>query len=120
MKERAERLKREIPAIFLSWKDKDTPLMAKIFAAITVIYALSPIDLIPDFVPVLGYLDDIVLLPLLVSLSVKLIPEDILEKNRAVAENLWEKGKPKKWYYAIPIAIVWALIIWIIIKMLWL
>ena len=94
--------------------------MAKIFAAITVIYALSPIDLIPDFVPVLGYLDDIVLLPLLVSLSVKLIPEDILEKNRAVAENLWEKGKPKKWYYAIPIAIVWALIIWIIIKMLWL
>ena len=94
--------------------------MAKIFAAITVIYALSPIDLIPDFVPVLGYLDDIVLLPLLVSLSVKLIPEDILEKKRAVAENLWEKGKPKKWYYAIPIAIVWALNIWIIIKMLWL
>lgn len=55
----------DIPAIFLALKDKDTPIIAKFFACITVAYALSPIDLIPDFIPVLGYLDDIILLPMM-------------------------------------------------------
>jgi len=62
-KERAQKLKSDIPAIFLALKDKDTPIIAKILAAVTVAYALSPIDLIPDFIPVLGYLDDLIILP---------------------------------------------------------
>lgn len=63
LKERAQSLKRDIPAVFLALKDKDTPISAKVLAGITVCYALSPVDLIPDFIPVLGYLDDLILLP---------------------------------------------------------
>ena len=59
LRERAKKLKTDIPAVFLSLKSKDTPLIAKILAVITIAYALSPIDLIPDFIPVIGYLDDI-------------------------------------------------------------
>lgn len=116
LKERAKRLKTDIPALFLAMKDKETPAAAKILAAITVAYALSPIDLIPDFIPILGYLDDLILLPALVALTVKLIPKDVFEKNRALSEGMWENGKPKKWYFAIPIVLIWLLIIWLIVK----
>lgn len=85
LKKRAQKLKTDIPAIFLALKDKDTPLPAKVFAGLTIAYALSPVDLIPDFIPVLGYLDDVILLPALVSLTVKFIPGDVLEKNRRSA-----------------------------------
>ena len=115
LKERAKKLKTDIPAIFLALKDKETPIIAKIFAGITVANALSPIDLIPDFIPVLGYLDDVILLPASVALTIKFIPNDILEKNRKLSERMWENGKPKKWYYAIPIVLIWILIvIWIL------
>ena len=115
LKERAKKLKMDIPAIFLALKDKETPIIAKIFAGITVAYALSPIDLIPDFIPILGYLDDVILLPAFVALTIKFIPNDILEKNRKLSEGMWEKGKPKKWYYAILIVLIWILIvIWIL------
>ena len=115
LKERAKKLKTDIPAIFLALKDKETPIIAKIFAGITVAYELSPIDLIPDFIPVLGYLDDVILLPAFVALTIKFIPNDILEKKRKLSERMWENGKPKKWYYAIPIVLIWILIvIWIL------
>ena len=80
LKERAKKLKEEIPAVFLSLKDRETPLIAKILAGITIGYALSPIDLIPDFIPVLGYLDDIILLPAFIALTVKFIPPAVFEK----------------------------------------
>lgn len=118
LKERAKKLKMDIPTIFLALKDKDTPILAKIFAGITVAYALSPIDLVPDFIPVLGYLDDVILLPMLVAFTVKLIPADIMERNRQQAEGLWENGKPKKWYYAIPIVLFWVMIIGVILKII--
>ena len=95
IKERAKKLKTDITAIFLALKDEETPSSAKIIAAITVAYALSPIDLIPDFVPILGYLDDVILLPALVALTVRLIPKEIMERNRKLAEGLWKNGKPK-------------------------
>ncbi len=120
LKERAKKLKTDIPAIFLALKDKKTPLAAKIFAWCTVAYALSPIDLIPDFIPILGYLDDVILLPALVALTVKLIPEDIMERNRRLSAEIWKNGKPKKWYYSIPIILIWLLIIWLIVKAIWL
>lgn len=116
LKERAARLKTDVPAVFLSLKDKDTPFAAKALAALTVAYALSPVDLIPDFIPVLGYLDDLILLPALVALTVRLIPKGVWERNRAKAEHIWDGGKPKKWYYAVPIILIWLLIIWLIIK----
>lgn len=114
-KERAGKLKTDIPAIYLAIKDKDTPLIAKIFAGITVAYALSPIDLIPDFIPVLGYLDDIILLPFMVALTIRLIPLDILSRTRKQAEGMWKDGKPEKWYYAIPIVLFWIVIIALLI-----
>ena len=115
-KERAEQLKTDIPAEFLALKDKRTPWYAKALAALTVAYALSPVDLIPDFIPVLGYLDDLILLPLLVALTVKGIPKDTFAQYREQAKGLWADGKPKKWYYALPILLVWCLILFLIIK----
>ncbi|MBR4981174.1 MAG: DUF1232 domain-containing protein [Lachnospiraceae bacterium] len=119
LKSRAKNLKTDIPAVFLALKDKETPFIAKIFAGITVVYALSPIDLVPDFIPVLGYLDDVILLPALVALTIKFIPKDIMERNRMLSEDMWKDGKPKKWYYSIPIILLWLWIIGIIAKILW-
>ena len=93
-KDRAIKLKSDIPAIFLALKDKETPVSAKILAAITVAYVLSPIDLIPDFIPVLGYLDDVLILPALSALTIKLIPKEKLEQYRTESEGMWENGKP--------------------------
>lgn len=109
--ERAKQLKKDIPALFLALKDCDTPIPARLLAGITVAYALSPIDLIPDFIPLLGYLDDVILLPFLVFLTIKCIPKEVLERNREQAEGMWKDGKPKKWYYAIPIVLIWGLIL---------
>lgn len=69
LKERAKRLKSDIPAVFLCLKDKQTPLPARVMAAVTVAYALSPIDLIPDFIPVLGQLDDLLPVPAFIALT---------------------------------------------------
>ena len=116
LKERARKLKQDVPAVFLALKGRDTPLLAKILAGVTVAYALSPIDLVPDFVPALGYLDDVLLLPALIALTVKLIPNKVWVRCQAESENMWKDSKPKKWYFAIPIVLSWLLIIWMIIK----
>lgn len=101
--------------MFLALKDKETPVVAKMLAAVTVGYALSPVDFLPDFIPVLGYLDDVILLPALITMTIKLIPTSVWDKCLREAEDMWKDGKPKKWYYAIPIVIIWMLIIWIVI-----
>lgn len=116
LKKWAKSLKSNVSAVFVALKRKDTPLPAKIFALITVGYALSPIDLIPDFIPLLGYLDDIILLPMLVAITIKLIPKAIFEECRKAAVGMWEDGKPKRWYYAIPTILIWLFIIYLIIK----
>ncbi len=110
LKEKAKQLKTKIAALYVALKRKDTPLAAKIAVGITVGYALSPIDLIPDFVPILGLLDDIIILPLLIALSIKLIPKKIMDECEAQAQNMWQTGRPKKWYFALPIIAVWAII----------
>jgi len=113
-KEKARQLKTDIPALFIALKDKQTPLLAKVLAGIVVVYALSPIDLIPDFIPVLGYLDDLIILPALIAITIKLIPKDVLNKCKEEAKSL---GRAKqKWFYAIPFIIVWMIILLIIIS----
>lgn len=119
MKERAKKLKQDIPIVFLSLKDKETPVLAKIIAGITVAYALSPIDFIPDFIPILGYLDDLILLPAFIALTIRLIPHDVWERNADLAKDMWKDGKPKKWYYSIPIIIIWIIIVWLVVKAIW-
>ena len=119
IKERAKRLKVDIPALFIAFKKKETPIGAKLLAGIAVLYFLSPIDLIPDFIPVLGYLDDLIILPALVAAAIKLIPSGAFEKCREEAEGLWAEGKPKKWYYALPIVVIWLIVVGVIVKLIW-
>jgi uncharacterized membrane protein YkvA (DUF1232 family) len=114
--ERALKLTPDNPATFLSLKSSETPWYAKLLAGLTLIYALSPIDLIPDFIPVLGYLDDLIVLPALIALTIHFIPRDIFEHYRQEAQGMWQDGKPKKWYFAIPFVLVWLFILWLIVK----
>lgn len=111
IKARAKALKADIPAVFLALRDPETPAAAKVLAALAVGCALSPIDLIPDFIPVLGYLDDVLLLPALIALTVRLIPREVWARSQASARDLWRDGGPKAWYFAIPVAAVWVLLL---------
>jgi uncharacterized membrane protein YkvA (DUF1232 family) len=116
LKERAKKLKTDVPALLIAMKSKDTPIIAKVLAGVAIAYALSPIDLIPDFIPVLGYLDDLIILPALIALTIRLIPDAVFARCRVQAEGMWQGGKPKKWYFAIPIALVWLFVIWLVAK----
>ncbi len=116
LKKRAGEMKMDIPALFIGMKSRETPVAAKLVAGLAVAYALSPIDLIPDFIPILGILDDLIILPALISLAIRLIPPDAFARYRKEAEGMWQNGRPKKWYFALPIAAVWLVAVWIIFK----
>lgn len=117
-KEKLRQLAEDIPALCLAMKEKDTPFLAKILAGTAVVYALSPIDLIPDFIPVIGYLDDLILLPLLVALTLKLIPDETFERCREQARQMYQQGMKKHWYYMLPIILIWAILILLVGKLL--
>ena len=87
LKEKTKTLKTEIIAISLSMHDSRTPILAKIMVVITIGYALSPIDFIPDFIPILGYLDDLIILPFMIAICIKLIPQKVLEESRIKAKE---------------------------------
>lgn len=97
-------------AIYLAYKDPRVPWYARIFAALVVGYAFSPIDLIPDPIPVLGYLDDLVLIPLGIALAIKMIPPDVLTECREKAREVMRQGKPVNWLAAALIIIIWVLL----------
>lgn len=101
LKQGAKQVTAEIPAVFMALQDRDTPWSAKRMAGITAAYALSPIDLVPDFIPVLGYLDD------------------VLVRSRQRAAQCLDKGLGKKWYFALPILLLWgaglALLVWLLV-----
>jgi uncharacterized membrane protein YkvA (DUF1232 family) len=101
----ARSFKRDVHAIYLAARDPRTPWYAKALALCVAGYALSPIDLIPDFVPVLGYLDDMVIVPLGILAVVKLIPPEIMAENRAAAALCAET--PISRTAGIAIALVW-------------
>ena len=109
LKERAAGLRSDLPAVYLALKSRETPAAARIAASLSVAYALSPIDLIPDFIPVLGYLDDLLVLPALTALTIHLIPAETFARCREQARGMWEGGRSKKWYFALPVAAVWPL-----------
>ena len=117
-KEKLRQLAEDIPALCLAMKEKDTPFLAKILAGTAVVYALSPIDLIPDFIPVIGYLDDLILLPLLVALTLKLIPDETFERCREQARQMYQQGMKKHWDYMLPIILIWAILILLVGKLL--
>jgi len=116
LKEKLLELKQYITALYPAYKRKDVPILAKILIALIIVYALSPIDLIPDFIPILGYLDDLIILPVLIYFVIKIIPKNILDECKEEAKDLWKNGKPKKWYYGIPFIIIWVFVIILIIR----
>ena len=105
----ASRIKRDAVTLWFAYRHPGTPWFAKLLAAFVVAYALSPIDLIPDFIPVLGYLDDALLLPGLIWLNIRLIPADVLEECRQRAD-LWMKeqgAKPRSIAGAVLVLAIW-------------
>lgn len=106
-RQRVRQLKGEVYALYLAYKDPRVPWYARLWVAIVVSYALSPIDLIPDFIPVLGYLDDLLLIPLGIMLAIKLIPEPVLSEYRVQAQAEMAQNKPKSWITAAVIVILW-------------
>jgi uncharacterized membrane protein YkvA (DUF1232 family) len=108
-KHEARKLKANIYALYFAYRDPRVPWYAKFFIAGVVGYAFSPIDLIPDFVPVLGYLDDLVLIPLGVALALKMIPKSVMDDARSKANSLSQK--PKNWVAAAVIILIWLCLI---------
>jgi uncharacterized membrane protein YkvA (DUF1232 family) len=103
----ARQLKQEVYALYLAYKDPRTPWYAKVFSAIVVAYAFSPIDLIPDPIPVLGYLDDLVLVPVGAYLAVRMIPRQVMEDCRAKSAQVMAQGKPVNKVAAAVIVLIW-------------
>lgn len=109
-KERASQLKVEVYAIYLAYRDPRVPWYARVFAACVVGYAFSPIDLIPDPIPILGYLDDLVLIPLGVKIALSMIPASVMAESRAKAQEIMRQGKPVNRAAAIVIIAIWLLL----------
>ena len=103
-------------ALWFACRDRRTPPTAKILAFAIVAYALSPIDLIPDFIPILGYLDELILLPITIWLVLKLIPDEAMAEARAKAQAWAEarRRRPRYWIAAGVIVLLWVLLLWAI------
>ena len=110
----ASALKRDVLALWFACRDPRTPTIAKILAIVIVAYALSPIDLIPDFIPVLGLLDELILLPVALWLVLKLVPAAAMNDARAKAQAWVEarRPRPRNWIAAAAIVVLWILLLW--------
>ena len=110
-KQKSGQLKVKTYAIYLACKDPRTPFYAKVLAACIAGYALSPIDLIPDFIPVLGYLDDIILIPLGIALALKMIPDTVIQECEEKARATLSQDRPKNRIAAVIIVTIWLVLI---------
>jgi uncharacterized membrane protein YkvA (DUF1232 family) len=106
-KKRARQLQTELYAVYLAYRDPRVPRHARIFAALVVGYAFSPIDLIPDPVPLLGYLDDLILIPLGIWLALRMIPPAVMHDCRAQAQAAAQQDRPTNWAAAGVIVLIW-------------
>ncbi len=105
-------VKRDAVMLWFARKHPDTPLLAKVVCVVAVLYALSPIDLVPDFIPVLGYIDDALLLPAMIWLAVRLLPPPVLALCRQQADDwiIRQKAKPKSYTGAVLVVALWCLL----------
>ena len=106
-KQQAKQLKVEVYALYLAYQDPRVPWIARVFVACVVGYAFSPIDLIPDFIPIIGYLDDLILIPLGIKLALSMIPENVMNESREKAREALRQGKPVSWAAMIVIILIW-------------
>ncbi len=116
LREWARALKCDVLALWLACRDPRTPVLVKILATLVVAYALSPIDLIPDFIPVLGYLDELMLLPAAIWLLRRLLPAPVLEQARRQASD-WlarREPRPRSLLGAALIVTVWVVLLWVL------
>ncbi len=116
-KAKSKKLKTEVVALYFAAKHPRTPWYAKALAALIVGYALSPIDLIPDFIPVLGYVDDLIIVPAGIALLIRIIPGDVLEECRSRAQSDLANRKPKNWVAAVIIVLIWLLAIYLTLSL---
>ncbi len=110
IKSKAKEIKQNVFVLYLAYRDPRVPRHAKLFAILVVAYAFSPIDLIPDFIPVIGYLDDLILVPLGIMLALKMIPAPVIEDCRMQAEEMRKNGKPKNWIAGAIFILIWVLL----------
>jgi uncharacterized membrane protein YkvA (DUF1232 family) len=118
-KTKSKQLKTEIVALYLASKHPGTPWYAKVLAALIIGYALSPIDLIPDFIPVVGYLDDLIIIPAGIALLIKIIPRDVLEECRAKAQCDVLNRKSKNWVAGVIIVLIWLFALYLSLSLIW-
>ena len=114
----AKGLKSEIHALYLATRDPRTPWYAKALAAFIIGYTLSPIDLIPDFIPFVGYLDDLVIVPAGIALLIRMIPKGVLQECREKAQSQPIRIR-KNWIAGTIIILIWLLLIYIALSLLW-
>lgn len=119
LKERARDLKRDTLALWIAYRDPRTRWYARVFSAVVVAYALSPIDLIPDFVPILGYLDDLILIPAGIALALKMIPAEVMADARVKAEEEFKGSRPANWIFAVLIILIWLAVIFFVGRWAW-
>jgi uncharacterized membrane protein YkvA (DUF1232 family) len=113
---KAKALKQEVYALSLAAKDSRVPWYAKVFAVLIMGYVLSPINLIPDFIPVIGYVDDFILVPAAIILLIKMIPKEVMEECREKAKAHRGRMKGRHWVAASIIVLVWLISIYITIR----
>ena len=109
-KQWARQLKIEVYAIYVAYRDPRVPWVARVFAMCVVAYAFSPIDLIPDPIPILGYLDDLILIPLGIKLALSMIPAEVMAESREKAREIIRQGKPVNRAAAAVIVVIWLLL----------
>ncbi|MCX6012013.1 MAG: YkvA family protein [Chloroflexi bacterium] len=114
LRQRAKQLEAEIYTLYLAYKHRRTPWYAKAFMFAVICYALSPIDLIPDFIPVLGYLDDLIIIPAGIALALRMIPHDVIQECRIKTKTEPLRAK-QRWIVAAIIIGIWLLIVSIIV-----
>ncbi|WP_435925631.1 YkvA family protein [Paenibacillus sp. DYY-L-2] len=111
LKKKAREIKQNVFILYLAYKHPQLPWYAKLVSVLVVAYAFSPVDLIPDFIPVLGYLDDIIIVPLGITLALKMIPRSIIEECREQAEEIRKNGKPKNWIMGALFILIWVIVL---------
>ncbi|MHB1202703.1 MAG: YkvA family protein [Acidithiobacillus sp.] len=114
LKAQAKQLKQHTLTVYFAARDPRTPILVRALAVFVAAYALSPIDLIPDFIPVIGYLDDLLLVPLGLALVVRLTPPEVLESARAQAQQT--ASRPISYTTATFFVALWLVVAWVVLR----
>ena len=116
LKSRAKNLKHDTYALYFAYRDPRTPWYARVFAGLVAAYLLSPIDLIPDFIPILGYLDDVIIAPAGIALALKMIPPEVMADARQKAELELANGKPVNRVAAVVVVLIWIIVLFFLAR----